>query len=87
MWTVYIIYSRIKDRYYTGFTGDSINERIRKHNTRHSGFTGGGSGDWELQYSETFTNKEEASKREREIKSWKSRKKIENLIGEVPSDL
>ena len=86
MWTVYIIYSRIKDRYYTGFTGDSITERIRKHNIRHSGFTGGGSGDWELQYSETFTNKEEASKREREIKSWKSRKKIEKLIGEGHPD-
>nr|WP_026769897.1 GIY-YIG nuclease family protein [Asinibacterium sp. OR53] len=79
MFITYIIYSAIKDRFYIGYTGDDISERIRKHNTNHKGFTGG-VGDWSLKYAETFLSKELAYKREREIKSWKSRKRIEELI-------
>jgi putative endonuclease len=84
MFKVYILYSSIKDRFYVGFTGDSIEERVRKHNSNHKGFTGH-CGDWVLMFSETYPTKEAASKREREIKSWKSRNKIVQLIssGEV----
>ena len=63
-----------------GFTGDLIEERIRKHNSNHKGYTGN-MGDWELVYSEVFTEKSLAMKREKEIKKWKSRKSIEKLIG------
>jgi predicted GIY-YIG superfamily endonuclease len=45
MWTAYILFSELKDRYYVGYTGDQIEERLRKHNSIHSGFTGG-TGDW-----------------------------------------
>ena len=76
---VYILYSAIKDKYYVGFTGDDLNERLRKHNSNHSGFTGH-CGDWKLVYSEIFPSKQEAMKREKEIKSWKSRKRIEILV-------
>ncbi|MFN4235385.1 MAG: GIY-YIG nuclease family protein [Bacteroidia bacterium] len=76
---VYILYSSLKDKYYIGYTSDEIDERIRKHNTNHKGFTGG-AGDWELKYSEVLTTKEEAKKREIQIKKWKSRKLIELLI-------
>ena len=55
-------------------------ERIRKHNTNHRGFTGK-TGDWILKYHETFETKTAAMKREAEIKAWKSRKLIEQLIG------
>ena len=78
--TVYILFSPSKDKYYVGYTGDDINERIRKHNTNHSGFTGG-IGDWQICYTENFTTKAEAIQRESQIKKWKSRKKIELLIG------
>ena len=81
MWTMYILYSAIKDRYYVGYTGDSIQERIRRHNTNHKGFTGN-TGDWKLVYSEQYEEKNQASSREREIKNWKSRKRIETLIRE-----
>ena len=37
--------------------------------------------DWKLLYTETFETKESAYKREREIKSWKSRIRVEKLIG------
>ncbi len=77
---VYILFSAQKNKYYIGYTGDELTERLRKHNTNHTGFTGK-TGDWKIVYTEVYLTKEEAYKREREIKSWKSRKKIEKLIG------
>jgi len=35
MYIVYILCSINKDRYYIGFTGDEIQERLRKHNSNH----------------------------------------------------
>ena len=78
--TVYILYSTLKSKYYIGFTGDDINERLRRHNTNHRGFTGS-IGDWIIVYKEQFSTKQEAMQREKQIKSWKSRKLIERLIG------
>ncbi|MBL0234508.1 MAG: GIY-YIG nuclease family protein [Chitinophagaceae bacterium] len=77
----YILFSPSKDKYYVGHTGDDISERLRKHNTNHSGFTGH-SGDWTIVYTEIYTLKSEAYKREREIKSWKSRTRIISLINQ-----
>jgi putative endonuclease len=78
--TTYILYSKQADRYYIGFTSDDINERMRKHNTNHKGFTGKFD-DWNIMYTELFEDKIAAMSREKEIKSWKSRKMIEKLIG------
>ena len=83
---VYILYSILKDKYYTGFTGDDLAERIRKHNSNHKGFTGN-TGDWQLVYQEEFQTKVDATKREKQIKSWKSRKLIEKFIGLEHPDL
>ena len=79
MWYVYILFSETKDKYYVGYTGDSLEERIRKHNSNHKGFTGK-TGDWIIKYKEEFSNLENATKREMEIKKWKSRKLIIKLI-------
>ena len=76
---VYIIYSKLRNKYYIGFTGDDICNRLKKHNASHKGFTGRHA-DWGLMYTEQFTSKEEAIARERQIKNWKSRKKIQQLI-------
>ena len=54
----YIIYSASVNKYYIGHTSDSLDERIRKHNSNHEGFTGG-SGDWNLMYYEVFETKSE----------------------------
>jgi len=85
MWTFYILYSCSKNIYYIGFTGDALEERLRKHNTNHKGFTGG-TGDWEIKYKEIYQTKAEATKREEQVKKWKSRKLIEKLVGAVHSD-
>ena len=70
----YILFSASRNAFYVGHTRDDLSERLRKHNSNHKGFTGGCI-DWEVVYFESFRDKSTAYKREREIKSWKSRKK------------
>ena len=76
---VYILYSALANKFYVGFTGDELDERLRKHNTNHKGFTGKVN-DWKIVYTETFSDKKNAQLREIEIKAWKSRKRVEQLI-------
>jgi putative endonuclease len=75
---VYILYSLTKDKFYIGFTSN-LEERIIRHNQKSKGFTGQ-INDWEMMYSESFATKSEALAREKQIKSWKSRSKIQQLI-------
>ena len=79
MYFIYILFSITLKKYYVGYTGDTLQERLRKHNSDHKGFTGG-KGDWLLKYYEEYKTKKLAYARERQIKSWKSRKKIEAQI-------
>ena len=81
---IYILYSCVKNKYYVGYTRNELKERIRKHNTNHKGFTGKVS-DWILVYTEMCNNKNEAMRRESQIKSWKSSIIIEKLIKEYSS--
>ena len=67
MWTFYILYSKILDKYYVGFTGDDLIDRVRRHNSNHKGFTGG-KGDWQVKYFESYQSKVEAQTRERQVK-------------------
>ena len=80
---VYILYSTTKDKFYIGYTSD-LNERIIRHNQKSKGFTGS-TNYWELKYYETLDNKNDAINREKQIKSWKSKIKIKELI--TTSDL
>jgi putative endonuclease len=75
----YILYSTTRNKYYVGYTGDDLQERLRKHNSNHKGFTGK-VGDWKIVHTEVYNSKSEAFAREREIKSWKSKARIEILI-------
>lgn len=54
-------------------------ERLRRHNSNHKGFTGK-TQDWIVVWQEIYTTNTDAIKRENQIKSWKSRSKIEQLI-------
>ena len=79
MFTTYIIFSKNLDKYYIGHTTD-LQQRLVKHLANHNGFTGR-TNDWVIVHQEIFDSKEQAYKREREIKNWKSRKMIEKLTG------
>ncbi|MDX9845746.1 MAG: GIY-YIG nuclease family protein [Tenuifilaceae bacterium] len=74
----YILYSAQLDKHYIGATQDELDQRIRRHNANHKGFTGR-TNDWIFVHAETFETFELALTREREIKNWKNRKLIESL--------
>ncbi len=76
----YILHSISIDRFYIGSTKTPLADRLRRHNTNHKGFTGR-TNDWKVVYEEKFDSYLDALAREKEIKSWKSRKKIIELIG------
>ena len=78
MYFTYIIQSERTGRYYVGYTKD-ITLRLERHNLGWSKSTKS-SIPWKLVHLEKFDLKSDAIKREHEIKSWKSRKKIEKLI-------
>jgi putative endonuclease len=81
MFYVYILYSKLMDKYYVGFTGTDLEERLRKHLSSHKGFTGRAK-DWHVVHFESFDEKSEALLREQTIKKWKSRLKIIELVAE-----
>jgi putative endonuclease len=75
---VYLLFSEIKNRFYSGFTSN-LEERIIRHNQKSKGFTGNVN-EWKIIYTEKYETKELAQQRELQIKSWKSRIKIQELI-------
>ncbi|MCK4781928.1 GIY-YIG nuclease family protein [Candidatus Parcubacteria bacterium] len=78
MYYVYIIKSLTNNKYYIGYT-KNIKERLERHNEGRSRFTKN-KGEWILVYQERYNSRGEAIKREKYIKSQKSRKFIESLI-------
>jgi len=76
--TVYILFSELKNKFYIGYTSN-LAERLIRHNQKSKGFTGNVN-DWKIIYTENYQTKEVATKRELQIKSWKSRVKILELI-------
>ena len=79
MFQVYILFSETLNKFYIGHSGESLVGRLRKHLSEHKGFTSKAK-DWKIVYSEKFKNKSEAYRRELQIKSWKSRIKIEEML-------
>ena len=75
---VYILYSKILDRFYIGTT-NNIERRLAQHNRPHKGYTNSGQS-WILLYSEQFVSKKDALIRELYIKKKKSKEFIEKLI-------
>ena len=81
MFHTYIIYSESINKFYIGYT-HNLTLRIERHNNGWGKFSSKGI-PWELVYSETFSSKANAIKRENEIKKKKSRKYIESLIAKT----
>ncbi|HKI46712.1 MAG TPA: GIY-YIG nuclease family protein [Balneolales bacterium] len=78
MYYVYILYSRSRDRFYTGQT-DDVGDRFIRHNQGRSKATKSGR-PWLLAYAESYPTRSEAMRREKEIKGKKSREYIIELI-------
>ena len=78
MFYFYILYSKILDRFYIGHCQD-LQQRLERHLSNHKGFTGKVD-DWKIVYFEEFNLKTDAYARERQVKKWKSKKAIIELI-------
>ena len=77
---VYIIYSDSRDRYYIGSSADPKG-RLERHNSANRGYTASGQ-PWRIVYTEEHMNKTFALRRERQLKSWKNRGRLEALINQ-----
>jgi len=78
MFYVYILLSKINNKFYVGQTFN-LQKRLLYHNSGFSKSTKGGI-PWEFVYCEKYNTRIEATRREKEIKSHKSRKYIEKII-------
>jgi putative endonuclease len=79
IFSVYILYSEIIDKYYVGHT-DNIERRLHEHNSGQTRYTSIQGKPWKIVYKEEYQARALAMTREREIKSKKSRKYIESLV-------
>jgi putative endonuclease len=79
MYKVYILKSTRTGKFYIGYTGVELTLRLERHNSGGTASTKSGI-PWELVYCEQFQEKGQAIRRERELKSWKSHRSIEELI-------
>jgi putative endonuclease len=78
MYAVYILYSSKLDRYYIGYSAD-VAGRLRRHNNHSMGYTCAGK-PWILVYFENYENKSDAEAREKQLKKWKNRTRLTDLI-------
>lgn len=79
MWYLYILESLPrKDKIYIGST-DNLERRLREHNRGHTASTRRFM-PWRILYSEEYAAKDAARARERQLKSWKNRDRINALI-------
>ena len=75
----YILYSEKLNSYYIGSCGDLESRLNDRHNAGRNISTKAGI-PWVIKYTETFSTRSEAVRRELQIKNKKSRKYIEWLI-------
>ena len=72
MYTVYVLYSKQHDKLYIGFTSN-LEARLKSHNELgKKGFTVRYR-PWKLIHTETFENKTDAMRREKQLKSGQGR--------------
>ena len=76
--TVYILKSRASGRLYVGSTSE-LTRRLEEHARGHSPYTRD-RGPWDLVHQEEYAELAEARRRERQLKSWKSHRSIQELI-------
>ncbi len=80
MFTVYVLYSEKYNKIYIGYTSN-IEQRLLSHNELETkGFTLRYR-PWKLIYSEVFSEKSEAMKREKQLKTARGRAFVWSLVG------
>jgi len=81
MFTVYAIYNQTHDKIYIGQTENLIARlEAHKNKTFNKSYTARLGGEWQLIYKEVVANRNEALKRERQLKSYQGRQFIKSFI-------
>ena len=78
MLALYILQSASTKKFYVGSAQD-LQVRLAEHARGHSPYTRS-RGPWVLAYQEDYPTLAEARRRERQVKSWKSHRSIQELI-------
>jgi predicted GIY-YIG superfamily endonuclease len=79
MYTVYVIESQRNGKRYTGYTSKNVKRRLDEHNRGCNRWTKA-NGPFRLIYTEVYTLKNVAQKRERSLKSGQGRKFLDTLF-------
>ncbi|MDD4606868.1 MAG: GIY-YIG nuclease family protein [Patescibacteria group bacterium] len=83
MFYVYVIFNTCKKKFYIGQT-QNLSERLKRHNNilknKSTSYTSKNSGRWTLIYTEGFNTRLEVVKREKELKSFRGRQFIKEII-------
>lgn len=80
MYSVYAIYNKDHQKIYIGQT-NNLKERLQLHNERAlKGHTSRYNGLWIVIYSEEVATREEALRREKQLKSYQGRKFVKQFI-------
>ena len=81
MYYVYALYNFLNNKIYIGQTEDLV-ERLRAHNEKRfkNSFTARYSGEWKVIYQESKTDRASALEREKQLKSYRGRQFLKNLI-------
>jgi putative endonuclease len=80
MYTIYAIYNKEAKKIYIDQTID-LEQRLRLHNEKaFKGYTSRFNGVWQLIYSEKVDTRQEALKREKQLKSYQGRLFLRNHI-------
>ncbi|MGI8600267.1 MAG: GIY-YIG nuclease family protein [Chitinophagaceae bacterium] len=82
MFFVYILYSVSLDRFYIGSTSINVVARLQKHLGNHSGYTAKAN-DWKIVFTEQYDNKSDALARELQLKNWKNKERLKQLISDA----
>jgi putative endonuclease len=75
---LYILRSKVAERYYIGVTADP-EERLKRHNKGRS-FSTKSYRPWEMVYREEYDTRSEAVARERQLKRWKNKDRMKQLL-------
>jgi putative endonuclease len=75
---VYVLKSQSSGKFYIG-SALHLDRRLAEHHRGHSPYTRD-RGPWVLAYSENYATLPEARRRERQMKSWKSSRSVQELI-------
>ena len=81
MYSIYALFNKKHKKIYIGQT-ENLEERLNLHKNKSfkNSYTAKLDGNWELIYNEEASTRKDAIKREKQLKSYRGREFIKNLI-------